>query len=75
MPYHKEEKMMGSKMSYKKGYDQGDMKPYVENIQKPEKCYSQRYDQSPLDYIERQDKRMGNEGSKLRSESYTKGRY
>ena len=46
------------------------MKPHVENIQKPAKCYSQKYDQSPLNYIERQDYRMGHEAGKLRGEEY-----
>lgn len=70
------DKMMNyGKMDYKKGYNQGNMSPYVENMQSPEKVYSQKYTQSPLEYNKRQDARMGYEGMKLRSESYTKGRY
>lgn len=52
-----------------------DMKAKVEDYQKPEKAYSQSYDQSPLNYIERQDKIQVREASKLKSESFKKGRY
>jgi hypothetical protein len=51
------------------------MKAMVENYQKPEKAYSQSYDQAPLNYIERQDKIQVREASKLKSESFKKGRY
>ena len=52
----------------------GDMKAHVSDYQTPAKAYSQNYDQAPLNYIERQDKRQGKEAGKLRNEDY-KGRY
>lgn len=62
-------------MDYKKGYKQGDMMAKVEDYQKPEKCYSQKYDQAPLNYIERQNKMQMHESSKLKGEAYKYGRY
>ena len=61
-------------MDYKKGYKQGDMSPQVEDYQKPESCYSQKYDQAPLNYVERQDRIQMDESKKLRGEAF-KGRY
>lgn len=64
-------------MSYKDGMSgmeygkmQGDMKAHVKDIQKPGACYAQKYDQSPLNYIERQDKRQVGEANQLRSEEF-----
>ncbi len=57
-----------------KGYNQGDMSPMVESFQKPESCYSQKYDQSPTKYKERQDRLQMGEGSKLKKQDF-KGRY
>ncbi len=56
------------------GKEQGNMMAHVENYQKPDKCYAQKYDQSPTNYIERQDYRLGHEASKLKGEAYH-GRY
>lgn len=58
----------------KAGYNQGDMSAKTMDFQKPEGCYSQKYDQSPTMYVERQNKMQEKEGAKLRKESY-KGRY
>ncbi len=57
-----------------KGYKQGDMNPDVKDFQKPKDCYTQSYDQAPLNYIERQNRRQGKDASKLRGEAF-KGRY
>lgn len=58
----------------KNGYNQGDMKPEVHDFQKPESSYCQKFDQAPLNYVEREDRRQANAGKKLRGEAY-KGRY
>lgn len=58
----------------KNGYSQGDMKPTVENMQKPESCYAEKYDQAPLNYIDRQNSTQKKAAGKLKSESF-KGRY
>jgi len=70
--YGKEYKMGGSKQKY--GYKQGEMRAHVEDFAKPEKCYSQKYDQAPLNYVERNDRLQGHEASKLRGEAHY-GRY
>lgn len=59
---------------HKKGYTQGDMKPHVEDYQRPEKDYSQTGFSKTTDYIERQDAFQGKEAKKIKSHSY-KGRY
>ena len=56
------------------GYSQGNMSTTVKDFAKPEACYSQKYDQSPTDYISRQNYRQKHESGKLKSESHT-GRY
>lgn len=56
------------------GYMQGDMKPKVEDMQKPESCYSQMYDQSTLNYVERQNRIQKSESSQIKSQKH-KGRY
>ena len=63
---------MGGKKSY--GYKQGNMMAKVDDYSKPEACYSQRFDQSPTNYIERNNSTQKSEASKLRGEAY-KGRY
>ena len=57
-----------------KGRSQGDMKPYVKDCAKPPAVYAEKYDQAPLDYIERNNTRQSKAGNKLRSESFM-GRY
>ncbi len=57
------------------GYKEGNMMAHVENYQKPESAYSQKYDQSPLNYIERQDYKQGHDASMLRAEAFKYGRY
>ncbi len=64
-------KMNGKKSS---GYKQGDMTPTVDDYAKPEGCYAQRFDQAPLNYIERNNSMQKKEASKLKSEAF-KGRY
>ncbi len=71
MAYKNSGKMSGKK-SY--GYKQGNMMPHVDSYAKPEACYAQRYDQAPLNYIERNNYMQKHEASKLRGEAY-KGRY
>lgn len=63
-----------SKMGMTAGYKQGDMSPKVEDFAKPEACYSQKYDQAPLNYIERQNYTQKHEAGKLKGEAF-KGRY
>lgn len=57
-----------------KGYKQGDMSPEVKDYQKPMSNYSQSFDQSPLTYVERQNKRQNEQASKLRGQKYD-GKY
>jgi hypothetical protein len=57
-----------------KGYARGDMKPTVKDFQKPESCYSQKYDQAPTRYVERNNAMQSREASKMKREAY-KGRY
>lgn len=61
-------------MKDKLGYKQGDMMPKVEDYQKPESCYSQYYDQAPLNYVERQDRQQMKAAAKLKGEAH-RGRY
>lgn len=56
------------------GNSQGDMSPKVKDMQKPKGCYTQSFDQAPLNYVERQNKRQGKEASKMKGEAF-KGRY
>lgn len=58
----------------KNGYKQGDMSPEVMNYQKPESCFAEKYDQSPLNYVERQNKQEMKAASKLKGQAYN-GRY
>lgn len=58
----------------KKGYTQGDMSPKVEDYQKPESNFSERGFSKTLDYVERQDKFVGKEASKIKGQHY-QGRY
>ncbi len=61
------------KMS-RKGYDQGDMSPVVENCAMPEKDFSQSPFGKTTEYIERQNKQQSNNASQLRKQDW-KGRY
>lgn len=65
--------MMKERMS-KRGYEQGDMKPTVESYQKPERAYSQRDENKPTEYIERQDRRQDAMAEDVDKQAY-KGRY
>lgn len=56
------------------GYKAGDMKAHVMDYAKKQDAYSQKYDQAPLSYVERQDRMLGKEAAKLRKQAY-KGRY
>ena len=38
-----------------------EMKASVESYAKPESCYSQKYDQAPLNYVDRQNRIQGKE--------------
>ena len=58
----------------KNGYNQGDMKPEVKDFQKPESCYAEKYNQAPLDYVERQNRQEMKAGKDLKREAY-RGRY
>lgn len=53
---------------------QANMKAEVKDWHKPETAFAEKHDQSPLTYMERQDRKQSSEGSKLRSQAY-KGRY
>ena len=64
---------MKEKMS-KHGYTQGDMKPTVEDYQKPEKDFAERGFSKTTDYVERQDKRQSGMSKDLDKQSYS-GRY
>ena len=70
MAYKKDYKMSG--MEY--GYKQGNMDAKVDDYAKPEACYSQKYDQTPLNYIERNNYTQKHESMKLKGESHM-GRY
>lgn len=64
---------MKEKMS-KAGYAQGDMKPTVEDYQKPEKDFAERGFSKTTEYVERQDMRQSGMSKDLNKQSY-KGRY
>ena len=64
---------MKEKMS-KAGYVQGEMKPTVEDYQKPEKDFSQRGFNKTTEYVERQDMRQSEMSKDVNKQSY-KGRY
>ena len=53
---------------------QGDMKPEVSDFQVPSAAYCQMYDQSPTNYIERNDAQRVKAASKIKADYY-KGRY
>ena len=63
-----------SKSNQNYGYKQGNMMAHVSDYSKPEKCYSQKYNQAPLNYIERNNYLQGHEAMKMRGESHM-GRY
>lgn len=58
----------------KKGYVQGDMKPSVEEYQKPMSNYSQSQFGKTTEYMSRQDKIQNKEASEIKGQAY-KGRY
>ncbi len=57
-----------------KGKDQGNMKPHVEDYQKPMKDYSQTGFSKTLQYVERQDNFQAKEANQFKRQDY-KGRY
>lgn len=65
--------VMKEKMS-KAGYVQGEMKPHVEDYQKPEKDFAERGFSKTTEYIERQDKRQAGMSHGLNKQAY-QGRY
>jgi hypothetical protein len=58
----------------KKGYVQGDMSPTVNDYERPESNFSQSGFNKTTEYVERQDKFVNKEASKVRSQAY-QGRY
>jgi len=72
MAYKNSNYKMNGKKSY--GYKQGNMMPHVDDYAKPAGCYSQEYDQAPLNYVERNNYLQKHESMKLRGEAH-KGRY
>jgi hypothetical protein len=57
-----------------KGVDQGDMRPMVEDIEKPEKDFAERGFNKTLDYVERQNKFQGKMAKDINKQAYN-GRY
>jgi len=47
---------------------------YQEDISSPEACFSQEYNQAPLRYIERENKRSERSAKQVKKQEY-KGRY
>ena len=64
---------MKEKMA-KHGYTQGDMKPTVEDYQKPEKDFAERGFSKTTEYVERQDERQSGMSKGLNKQAY-QGRY
>lgn len=64
---------MKEKMA-KAGYAQGDMRPHVEDYQKPEKDFAERQFSKTTEYIERQDREQSDMARGLDKQAY-KGRY
>lgn len=58
----------------KKGYNQGDMKPTVDDYQKPMSTFSQTQFGNTTEYVSRQEKTQSREASDIKKQSY-KGRY
>ena len=56
------------------GFKKGDMKASVKDFAKPADAFSQKYDQAPLRYIERQNSIQKKEAGKLKGQDF-KGRY
>jgi len=56
------------------GYDQGAMSPKVENYQRPSSAFAESQPGRTVDYIARQDKKIGAEASQVKRQDY-KGRY
>lgn len=57
-----------------RGVNQGDMKPTVEDYQKPEKDFAERGFNKTTEYVERQDKRQSGMSKDLNKQAYS-GRY
>jgi len=64
---------MKEKMA-KHGHTQGDMKPTVEDYQKPEKDFAERGFSKTTEYVERQDERQSGMAKGVEKQAY-KGRY
>lgn len=58
----------------KKGYNQGDMSPKVDDCQKPMSAYSQEGFSKTLQYEERHNAFESKEASQIKKQAY-KGRY
>jgi len=58
----------------KKGLNQGDMSPKVEDYQKPMKDYSQRDMNKTTDYVERQNREQSKDAKMIEKQAW-KGRY
>lgn len=58
----------------KMGYEQGNMKPNVEDYQKPEKDFAERGFSKTTEYVERQDMRQAGMAKDVNKQAY-KGRY
>lgn len=58
----------------KKGYDQGNMAPKVEDYQKPDAAFSQKQPGKTTEYIARQDRQQKEAASDVNKQAY-KGRY
>ena len=65
--------VMKEKMA-KHGYTQGDMKPTVEDYQKPEKDFPERGFSKTDEYVERQDHRQSMMSKDVNKQAY-QGRY
>jgi len=58
----------------KAGYEQGNMKPHVEDYQLPKDAYSQMAYGNTLNYISRQDESQKKAAKQIKNQAY-KGRY
>lgn len=56
------------------GYEQGDMKPHVEDYQKSERDFPERGFSKTTEYIERQDRRQSEMSKDIDKQGY-QGRY
>ena len=58
----------------KMGYNQGDMAPKLESLQRPDSAYAEMQPGKTTEYVSRQDKKIGAEASQIKRQDY-KGRY